>query len=197
MTRQHAFVSIEGLSGSGKTTVSRMLATSLGAQWYTTPPALFRPIRGLVEQKATPLARHLFYFAGIAQASAEIEEILEHQPVVCDKYAATMLAYSRACGVSVEAPPRALVIEPDFAVLLEVPTSLRFERVEARGGVTPEHRDFMRMEVERDVSRFFAEMNLIKQDNSAKGVDVAVASIVRIIERGNILAEGDVVVVEE
>src|SRR5450755_4250245 len=128
MIMPHLFIAVEGLSGSGKTSVGHLLAKQLSGRYYKTPPEMFSPIRASVDAKATALARHLYYFAGIVQASFEIGTILRECPVVCDKYTATMLAYSRAAGVAVDAPSADIVLRPDFTFFLDVPDDLRHHR---------------------------------------------------------------------
>ncbi len=180
--RQYKFITIEGLKGSGKTSVSMALAEQLSAQWYTTPPELFRSIRDAVELQATPYARYLYHFAGIVQASAEIKLMLTRQSVVCDKFLATMLAYSRAGGVRVLAPPPSLVIEPDFSFLLSVPDEVRRQRMASRGPITAEQDAFFIMEVERRVIEFYQDLNVRVHDNSESNLAATVDAIRGVIE---------------
>lgn len=180
--RQHKFITIEGLKGSGKTSVSLALAEQLGAHWYTTPPALFRPIRDAVEEQAAPYARYLYYFAGIVHASAEIRLILASQPVVCDKFLATMLAYSRASGMDVPTPPPSVVIEPDYTFLLHVPDEVRHRRMALRAPITAEQDAFFRMELERRVIEFYRDLNVRVHDNSEATLPATVAAIRSVIE---------------
>jgi thymidylate kinase len=180
--RQHKFITIEGLKGSGKTSVSRALAEQLGARWYTTPPELFRPIRDAVEQEASPYARYLYCFAGIVQASAEIELLLARQSVVCDKFLATMLAYSRAGGVQAAAPPTSVVLQPDFSFLLSVPDEVRRQRIASRGYASAEQEAFLCMEIECHVIDFYRDLNVRVHDNSGLDISATVADIRSVIE---------------
>ena len=174
---RHSFITVEGLSGSGKTTVSTQLARQLHGRYYKTPPELFTPIREAIDRNASAFARHLYYYAGVAQASAEIEPLLQYCPVVCDKYLATMLAYSRAQGLLVETPPIDLVVRPDFAFLLDASDALRRQRVERRGRITQIHDAFLRMEIDSGVMTQFRKLDLPTIDNNGEGVAAAVQSI--------------------
>ena len=177
MTPRNLFVTVEGLSGSGKTTIAKLLAERWAARYYKTPPAMFTPIREIVDSNASPLARHLFYYAGIAQASIEIETMLREHAVVCDKYLATMVAYSRAAGVTVDIPPATLVLHPDFTFLLEVPEDVRLRRLALRGTITPVHREFLKMETDLRVAQHFEQPGVLKIDNSMSDVVSALATI--------------------
>ncbi|MBX7123276.1 MAG: hypothetical protein K1X42_14195 [Opitutaceae bacterium] len=174
---RHLFITVEGLSGSGKTTVATQLATQLRGRYYKTPPELFTPIREAIDRNANAFSRHLYYYAGVAQASAEIEPLLQYCPVVCDKYLATMLAYSRAQGISVEMPSVDLVVRPDFAFLLDANDALRRQRVEKRGRITHSHDAFLRMEIDRGVMTQFRKLDLPTIDNNGEGIAAAVQSI--------------------
>jgi thymidylate kinase len=171
------FVAIEGLSGSGKTTIAKLLAAKLDAHYYKTPPAMFLPIRSHVEQSATELARHLYYYAGIAQASAEIGRLLKERAVVCDKYVATMLAYSRAAGIPVDAPSN-LILQPDYAFLIDVPDDLRLQRLRLRGSIPEWHQAFLEAENARLVTDMYRSLRVRTVDNTAD-VTVAISTIVR------------------
>ena len=177
MTPRNLFVTVEGLSGCGKTTIAMLLAERWAARYYKTPPAMFAPIRGVVDSNASPLARHLYYYAGIAQASLEIATMRHEHAVVCDKYLATMLAYSRAAGVTVDTPPSGLVLQPDFTFVLEVPDAVRLRRLEALGTITPMHREFLKMETDLQVAQHFEQPGVLKIDNSMTGLVSALATI--------------------
>lgn len=177
MSYPNKLITIEGLSGTGKSTISRLLAEALDALYYKTPPELFEPIREHVERTASPLARHFYFYAGIAQASADISSLLQSRTVICDKYVVTMSAYSRAMGVTVEHPSAGMILQPDATFVLEVPDELRLERVALSGKATNKHRAFLRMERELDVASLLRQSGAVIVDNSAPDAQVAVAII--------------------
>jgi thymidylate kinase len=169
----HPFISIEGLSGSGKTTIAKSVARLIGAKYYRTPSLIFASIRRLVDAKASPLARHLYYYAAIAQASDDIALILKTKPVVCDKYFSTVVAYSRAFGVKVNVPPIYNIRLPDYTFLLIVPERLRHQRIARRGKVTSKHAAFLRMEIDLNVMKHFERLDLTAINNAAEGASKA------------------------
>jgi dTMP kinase len=179
MLANRLFITLEGLSGSGKTTLATLLAKRLGGQYYKTPPEMFLPIRDCIEANATPLARYLYYYAGIAQASAEIEILLKTRTVVCDKYLATVLAYSRAFGANFASATADLVVAPSASFFLDLPDELRMERITGRERITRTHRTFLEMELTYVVRLQFQRLGLVSIDNSDSDPATALAKIMR------------------
>lgn len=179
MLTMRLFITLEGLSGSGKTTVAALLAKRLNAHYYKTPPEMFLPIRDCIEADATPLARYLYYYAGIVQASAEIEVLLKKRSVVCDKYLATVLAYSRAFGANPAPATADLVVAPAASFFLDLPDELRMERITQRERITREHRTFLEMELTYAVRLQFQRLGLVSIDNSGGDPATALATIMR------------------
>jgi dTMP kinase len=180
---KNLLIAVEGLSGSGKTTVANLLAQQMAGSYYKTPAPIFEPIRTIIDRKASAFARHLYYYAGIAQASAEISVILDQHPVVCDKYLATMIAYSRAAGVTVETPPLGLILEPDFTFLLDVPEEVRLSRLAARGHISKTHAEFLSMERRLRVLEEYKRLAILIIDNSAPAPAFAVEQISSYLHR--------------
>src|SRR2546422_940162 len=92
----HKLIVVEGIDGTGKTTVARRLATAIRAKYLRTPPPRFDSLRKYVDKEASVETRFLFYLCSVAYASDIIRRELTKRDVVCDRYLGTTLAYHRA-----------------------------------------------------------------------------------------------------
>ncbi len=142
------FVTFEGIDGSGKTTVSRLVADALrarGERVFLTgePTRLWTgdAVRRAYKDDVGPLAESFLF---LADRAAHLEEVRSHlasgELVLCDRYADSTYAYqgARLEGV-VERPmaflqqvARPWVLAPDLVLLLRVPPELGLERISGR-----------------------------------------------------------------
>jgi len=142
------FVTFEGIDGSGKTTVSRIVAQKLRAKGHsvflTVEPTkgwLGDAVRRAVSEDVGALAESFLFLADRATHVREIEShLMDHEIVLCDRYADSTFAYQGARLVGVlENPIRFLqrasegwVLVPDLTLLLRVPPELGIKRIEGR-----------------------------------------------------------------
>lgn len=128
---------VEGLDGTGKTTLSRGLAAALGAEWRTTPPEALRAHRGPFDAayRDLPAASQLFYAATVVWAGEEAEALrAAGRDVVIDRYWCTTRAYARAAGSPLDlAEVEALLPAADRTILVELDERARAERLLTRG----------------------------------------------------------------
>ena len=142
------FVTFEGIDGSGKTTVSRLVAEKLRSRGHSifltgepTTDWLGDAVRRGVEENVSPVTEAFLF---LADRAAHIPEIRSHmgrgELVLCDRYADSTYAYqgARLAGV-LRDPLRFLqrasepwVLPPDVTILLRIPAELGLERIKDR-----------------------------------------------------------------
>lgn len=166
----HQFIVLEGISGSGKTELGKLLAQRISGQYYSTPSGIFRPLRKEVDKKATLEARFWFYLASVVQASHEIGRILETQSVVCDKYIFSTICYHRALGLDVKIPQWAAYIKPDYTFLIFCDNSVRLRRLRtSRGPIMNRGKYDLQQQVEQRCLVEFRKCIHQEIDNTADG----------------------------
>ncbi len=155
------FVTFEGIDGSGKTTVSRLVAQTLasrGAKVFLTgePTSQWtgEAVRRAYQDDIGPLGETFLF---LADRAAHQEEIRRHlaagELVLCDRYADSTYAYQGARLVGVVERPvaflqqisRPWLEEPDLTILLRLPADVGLRRIADRPDkVRFEERSFLR-----------------------------------------------------
>lgn len=143
-----AFIVLEGIDGSGKTTVSRRVADELSSRGFRvevtaepTHEGIGAFIRSGDAGKVSQRAESLLFTADRYEHTAEIERMVsEGAVVICDRYYASTIAYqsARLDGDSADiAWLRGLcepfISEPDAVILLDLDPDSSMSRVEVRG----------------------------------------------------------------
>lgn len=142
------FVTFEGIDGSGKTTVSRLVTESLRAKGHTvyltsepTKTWLGDAVRHAYADDVGAIAESFLFLADRAAHLTDIRAHLEKRELVlCDRYADSTYAYqgARLEGL-LKDPIRFLqraseswVLRPDLTILLRIPAELARKRIEGR-----------------------------------------------------------------
>jgi shikimate kinase len=108
MSDRPTFESLEGLRGTGKSTIAPMLAAARGAALIPTVPLIYQPLRREVDRQENVEARVCFYLSALFTAAEEIQHYLALGiPVVVESYFARCLATHCAFGsrLGVTLPP--------------------------------------------------------------------------------------------
>jgi len=130
---KYLFIVIEGLDGTGKSTIAQHLSKELRGFNYKTPPAPFNLFRNIIDKSQNTVTRFLYYLDSVLYASFEIEKLLEKNHVICDRYYISTLAYHYAIDPELRHYrfERVLdrVIKPDFTFFLKANYHTRIQRM--------------------------------------------------------------------
>ncbi len=179
------FIALEGLDGTGKSTVAAALACRLGAELLRTPPAALATVRPLVDAAfdASPGARQLFYAATVAEASDRARRVLgAGRSVVIDRYWFSTVAYARVAAGSIDlSAVEPGLLRPDLTVFLTAAEPLRRQRIRARGATNADERSLLNGEA---LARCYDELlatpfagRVLRIDTAARTVEATVQQV--------------------
>ena len=148
LKKRGAFIVIEGLDGSGKTTQAKLLTAKLSRSHnvvYTAEPSrgkigTFIRNSCLYGEKRLSVSTEALLFAAdrIEHVENEIKPaIAEGKIVVCDRYVYSSLAYQGSADLNVEwiAEINKYALKPDFAVFIDVAPEKVLQRINRRKSV--------------------------------------------------------------
>ena len=191
MQKRGAFIVIEGLDGSGKTTQAKLLATKLSQSHralYTAEPSQGRIgkfIRKscLYEEKRLLNTVEALLFAAdrLEHVENEIKPALqEGRLVISDRYIYSSLAYQGSAGLSIDwiEEINKYALKPDFAVFIDVAPETVLRRLRRRKSVMET------LETQRKVReiylQFVAKGDLLRIDGD-KPVEDVVEDLVEVV----------------
>lgn len=182
---KNIFISLEGLSAVGKTTIGEILSGELAGVFYKTPPSLFCETRDKMDKKIDITSRFLFYLSGVVQSSREIEKIIKTKSIICDRYIHTTMCYHSAMGINTQLIEKWVfdnILIPDYTFLIICKENIRQERLEKRGLT---YNDLVERNsgIKTMYLKNFREYNLIEIDNSQNGPEFAVQKILSMVKR--------------
>ncbi len=148
MHTQNKFIVLEGIMGSGKTILAKMLAEKLDGVYYNTPTS-FREMRPVADRSLSIEARYYFYLSLNLQVSSEVGELLKKKPVICDKYIWSTFCYHKTLGLNLSCFPQLNILMPDLCFLIFCEDRIRLERISKRDPSNDYSKDFIRQESER------------------------------------------------
>jgi len=171
------FIVMEGIMGSGKTTLAKMLAESLDGVYYNTPES-FRNMRPLADSSLSLEARYYFYLSLNMQVSSEVGELLKEKPVVCDKYIWSTICYHKTLGLNISDFSLPNIIIPDFCFLIFCKDDIRLQRISLRDPVIDYSKDVKRQYIERQcLVEFKKVLPDVIIDNSSDDPQIAFSQI--------------------
>ncbi|MEM2999823.1 MAG: dTMP kinase [Candidatus Bathyarchaeia archaeon] len=148
MTKRGAFICLEGLDGSGKTTQAKMLAEKLKAGYnavYTAEPSrgkigAFIRKHCLYGEKRLSSAVEALLFAADRMEHVETEilpALQQGRVVISDRYLYSSIAYQGAAGLSIEWIEKINehALKPDLAVFIDVDPKVAMRRLKPHKSV--------------------------------------------------------------
>ncbi|TKF04635.1 dTMP kinase [Vibrio kanaloae] len=159
------FIVIEGLDGSGKSTVSKHLAEKLNAKFLTTPGAGFKEVRKQLDTvfEHNTKARQLFYMATVLNVASEAQRLIDSgQNVVVDRYWLSTQVYHHwmsngQCYTLDEVESELLA--PDLTVYLDLPVDERIARINNRNHCTLEDRQTLTEQANDELRGLYVGMS--------------------------------------
>jgi thymidylate kinase len=127
------FVTIEGLSAAGKTTLVPMLAVALGATEMHAIPGCYRGMRASFDDLRLIDARFLYFLSAVCHASVGIERaVADGRHVVVESFLARTVAFHRGMGARLNPDLSAVAVTPDVSFHLVCGDGVRRARLAAR-----------------------------------------------------------------
>ncbi|MEM0448732.1 MAG: dTMP kinase [Methanomassiliicoccales archaeon] len=185
------FVVFEGIDGSGKTTVSKIVFEALSASMpervlLTSEPThsfIGEAVRRANTMDVDLVAEALLFVADRAEHTRQIVRWLQQgKLVICDRYYASTIAYQGALlpsrlggrGRAVEwlkLVNEPAIVKPDLTLLLSLPVPLALERLSGRRGLTKfEYEHYLR-EVEVIYRQLAAEDSSFVSLDASRSVE--------------------------
>ena len=139
LCNRKTFIVLEGVDGTGKSTVARLLANDPDIEAIESPPFPFDSIKQSVLESAAPMARIAYFMAGNMQISARVTNPLQTKHLLCVRYVFSTLAYHSALENinATELQPLVQIFSrwitlPDAVIFLDVSADVQASRLRGR-----------------------------------------------------------------
>jgi thymidylate kinase len=144
------FVVLEGISGSGKSTVAKLLADRLGCTHFHTVPAPVSDLQPYISSRAKAFPQLAFYLAGALHAADLARTALASGHVVADRYINSVIAnhaavhdLDNATVAATIAPFTPYLAVPDLTIYLHTDLDTLTTRMQAKPDLTRSDQDLL------------------------------------------------------
>ncbi|MFA6322188.1 MAG: dTMP kinase [Candidatus Buchananbacteria bacterium] len=146
---KNKLIVFEGIDGSGKTTLTKMLnqrlndlkIKSIRLEDLENKKIGFNLIKPFIKSQADINSSLFFYIASAINKSQKIQNLLKDSWVICDRYVYSTLAYHKLRGANMKLIPDLKllpIIKPDYYFLITCHEKTRRVRLEKKGTLSPE-----------------------------------------------------------
>jgi len=200
MTQNNFFIVIEGIDFTGKSTLTKNLCSHLNALYLKSPPEIACPLlyegtdmRPYFDSIENSTNRRTYYSFTNLILSEIIKNKRKEQPVICDRYWYSTLAYSsidegRPSSYAELFEKESLYEIPDLMILLTVSEEARIERIKARGIETFEENNIRKDQSKRDlILERYRLFNPIEIDTSNMNQNQVLEEAIEILREKGII----------
>lgn len=135
----YPFIVFEGVDGAGKSTVSRLVADSLGASHLESPINEFGKIRKFVVDNLSENGKFFYYLASNFELSSYVRANRMTKPIVCSRYFhSTLIGHASRQYLNIEDFCKHLPVSqvefeaPDLTIFLSLTEDAQRSRINAR-----------------------------------------------------------------
>ena len=182
--KSNLFIVCEGLSGAGKTEFAKALSKKTNALYFKTPPYSLNRFRSLIDKNFNYKYRYYFYLLSVFLSSEKIKKILKKQPVICDRYIYTTLAFHSAIGIKTHNIKYFDFLYPaDITFFVDCKNNVRLKRLYKRG-LTYNDEMEVKLNTDKKFLKEYKKFSMIRLDNSGtleETLDQAIVHIKNII----------------
>jgi dTMP kinase len=198
-TKMKKFVTFEGIDGSGKSTVSKLVYKKLKSEGYNvvltfepTDTWIGKIVQDCIQTDTDPFVTAFSFLADRVEHCKKIKDWLEEDKIVlCDRYAESTYAYQGAQMEDVIDNPikllkdlsKNLIIIPDTTFLFLIDPKLSLNRIEKRKNLIPFERLTFLKKVHKNYLNLANESRFIKIDANNKIDEIVMQCYNNIIEK--------------
>jgi len=186
------FIVLEGIDGSGKTSIANMIISELSAKGFKTLYT-FEPtdseIVGLVKTKLGDLRDPyidtlIFALDRLLHVKSKVIPALkEGHVIICDRYYYSSVAYQGAQGAPVEwiLEVNKWALKPDIAIYLDVDPAIAIKR---KSGISSRFPEFEKLELQykvRDVYLKLVELGLLTLIDASRDLNEVYSDVRKLV----------------